>query len=95
MNESAEHASGLIELHVHLKSSHFLGSFGTVVGERVVGGGGGNGEAEHVPLQFHGKEGLLDRCGACDQIFMLACVMYGLLGSAGADSVVWMSTKLA
>ena len=96
MNESAEQASGLIELHVHLKSLHFLGSFGTienptlvsaVTNERVAGCRGGNGEAEHVPLQLHGKEGFLDRCGACDQIFLLACVMYGLLGSAGIDFV--------
>ena len=41
----------------------------------------GNGEAEHVPQQFHCKEGFLD------QIFMLACVMYGLLGNAGIDLV--------
>ena len=84
----------LVELHEHLNSSHFPGSFGTienptlvsaVIHERVVGCGGGNGDAEHVPQQFHDKEGFLDRCGECEPIFMLACVMYGLLGNTGID----------
>ena len=85
MNESADHALSSIEWHVHLKSSHFRVSFGTienptlasaVINERVVGCGGGNDDAEHVPQQFHGKERFLDRCGECDQIFMLACVFF-------------------
>ena len=96
MNESAEHPLTLIELHVHLESSHFLGSKGTienptlvsaVLNARVVGYGGGNGDAEHVPLQFHYMEGFLDRCGECGRIFMLACVMYGLHSNAGSDPV--------
>ena len=75
---------------------HFHGSFGTiehptlvsaVINDRAIGCGGGNDEAEHVSQQFHGKEGFLDRCGECDQIFVLACVMYGLLGNAGIDLV--------
>ena len=90
MNVSAEPA------FEHLNSSHFPGSFGTIesptlvsaiLNDGVVGCGGGNGEAEHVPQQFHCKEGFLDRCGECDQIFILACVMYGLLGNAGIDLV--------
>ena len=96
MNESAEHVFGLIELHEHLNSSHFPGSFGTIenptlvstiLSDGVVGYDGGNGEAEHVPQQFHCKEGFLDRCGECEQIFMLACVMYGLHGNAEIDLV--------
>ena len=60
MNESAEHASSLIELHEHLTSSHFSGSFGTIenpilksaiLNERVVGCGAGTGDAENVPQQ--------------------------------------------
>ena len=54
---------------------------------RVVGCGGGNGKAEHVAQQFHCKEGFLDRCGECEQIFMWLCMMYGLLGIAGIDLV--------
>ena len=96
MNVSAEQASGLIELHEHLNSSHFPGSLGNIesptlvsaiLKDGVVGFGGGSGEAEHVPQQFHCKEGFLDRCGECEQIFMLACVMYELLGNAGIDLV--------
>ena len=57
MNESANFAFSLIELHEHLNSSRFLGSFGTIenptlvsaiLNDGVVGCGGGNGEAEHV-----------------------------------------------
>ena len=91
MNELANHAFSLIELHEHLNSSHFPGSFGTIENQTlvsailnvgVVGYGGSNGEAEHVSQQFHCKEGFLDRCGECEQIFMLACVTYSLLGNA-------------
>ena len=94
INESAKHAFGSIELHEHQNSSHFLGSFGTIgnptlvsaiLNDGIVGCGGGNGEAEHVPQQFHCKEGFLDSCGECEQIFMLACVMCGLLGNAGIE----------
>ena len=103
MNVSAEQAFSLIELHEHLNSSH-LGSFGTIenptlvsaiLNDGVVGCGGGNGEAEHVPQQFHCKEGFLDRCGACGQIFMLPCVMCSLLGNAGIDLVDLDIMKLA
>ena len=86
----------MIELHEHLNSSHFRGSFGStenptlvsaILNDGVVGHGGGSGEAEHVPQQFHCTEGFLDRCGECEQIFMLACVMYGVLGNCGIDLV--------
>ena len=96
ITERAGHAFSLMKLHVQLGSSHFLGTCGTienptlvsaVINERVVGCGGGNGDAEHVPQQFHGKEGFLDRCGECDQIFKLACVTHGLLGNAEIDLV--------
>ena len=96
INVSAEQAFSLIESHEHLNSSHFLGSFGTIesptlvsaiLNDGVVGCGGGNGKAEHVPQQFHCKEGSLDRCGECEQIFMLPCVMYRLLGNARIDLV--------
>ena len=96
MKELANHAFSLIELHEHLHSSHFTGPFGTIenptlvssiLDDGVVGCGGGIGEAEHVPQQFHCKEGFLDRCGECEQIFMLPCVMYSLLGNAGIDLV--------
>ena len=79
MNESANHAFSLIELHEHLNSSHFPGSLGTIanptlvsaiLNDGVVGCDGGNGEAEHVPQQFHCQEGFLARCGECEQIFM-------------------------
>ena len=50
MNESAKHVCSLIELHEHLNSSHFPGSFGTIesptlvsaiLNDGVVGCGGG------------------------------------------------------
>ena len=75
------------ELHEHLNSSLFPESFGTIenptlvsaiLDDGVVGCGGGTGDAERVPQQFHGKEGFLDRCGECEQIFMLAHVTHGL-----------------
>ena len=96
MKESAKHVCSLIELHEHLNSSHFPGSFSTIENptlvsviqnERFVGCGSGNGDAEHVPQPFHGKEGFLDRCGEYDQIFVLTCVMCGLLGNTGTDLV--------
>ena len=71
MNESAKHVFNLIVLHEHLNSSHFFGSFGTIgnptlvsviLNVRFVGCGSGNGDPEHVPQQFHRKEGFLDRC---------------------------------
>ena len=80
MNESAEHGLSLIELHMHLNSLHFLGTFGTIenptlvsaiLNDGVVGCGGGTSEAEHVPQQFHGKEGFLDMCGEYEQIFFM------------------------
>ena len=92
MNESAKHVFSLIELHEHLNSSHFFGSFGTIgnptlvsviLNERFVGCGSGNGDAEHVPQQFHCKEGFLDKRGECEQIFMLS----SLLGNAEIDLV--------
>ena len=55
---------------------------------------GGNGDA-HVPQQFHCKDGFLDRCGECEQIFMLPCVMYSLLGNAEIDLVDLDIKKLA
>jgi len=96
MNEPAEHALGLIELYEYLKSSPFIGPFGTIENptlvpaihtERVVGCVGGNGDAEHVPLWFRCKEGFLYRCGECDQIFMLVRVMYELPEDAEVDPV--------
>ena len=96
MNVSAEQAFSMIELHEHLNSSHFPGSFGTIenptlvsaiLNDEVVGCGGGSGEAEHVPHQFHCKEGFLDRSGEREQIFMLPCVIYSLLGNAVIDLV--------
>ena len=85
MNVLAEagHVLSLIELHEHLNSSHFP----AILNDGVVGCGGGNGDAEHVPQQFHCKEGFLDRCGECEQIFMLLCVRCSLLGNAGIDLV--------
>ena len=109
MNVSAKHVFSLVEWHEHLNSPHFPGSFGTIenptlvsvtLNDGVVGCGGGNGEAEHVPQQFHCKERFLDRCGECEQIFMLPCVMYSLLGNAGSTSLVsryqrrWHETEL-
>ena len=91
MNVSAEQAFSV----EHLNSSHLPGSFGTIesptlvsaiLNDGVVGCGGGNGEAEHVPQKFHCKEGL-DGCGECEQIFMSPCVMYSLLGNAAIDLV--------
>ena len=102
MSELANHALSLMELHGHLNFSYFPGSFGTIVNPTlesailnggVVGHDDGSGEAQHVPRQFHCKEGFLDRCGECEQIFMLACVMYGLLGNAGIDRS-WHETEL-
>ena len=57
MNESAKHALSLIELHEHLNSSHFPGSFGTIENPTLVSailndgvvGRGGTGDAVRVP----------------------------------------------
>ena len=92
MSESAKHVFSLIELHEHLNSLHFFGSFGTIgnptlvsviLNGRFVGCGSGNGDAEHV----HGEEGFLDRCGECDRIFVLAFEMCGLLRNTGINLV--------
>lgn len=81
-----EHQVGLIELYEYLKSSPFVGPFGTIenpvlvpaIGDnRVVGCAGGTGDNEHWPLWFNVREGFLYRCGECDQIFMLVRVTYG------------------
>lgn len=86
-NEAAEHILGVIELYEYLKSSPFIGPFGTIENpvlipaihtERVVGCSGGTGDSEHVPLWFRCREGFLYRCGECDQIFMLVRVQYEL-----------------
>merc|ERR1712203_376822 len=82
-----EHILGIIELYEYLKSSPFIGPFGTIENpvlipaihtERVVGCSGGTGDSEHVALWFRCREGFLYRCGECDQIFMLVRVMYEL-----------------
>merc|ERR1711981_677919 len=85
VNEGAEHILGIIELYEYLKSSPFIGPFGTIENpvlvpaihtERIVGCSGGTGDNEHIPLWFRCREGFLYRCGECDQIFMLVRVMY-------------------
>merc|ERR1712066_108251 len=85
VNEGAEHILGIIELYEYLKSSPFIGPFGTIENpvlipaihtERVVGCTGGYGDSEHVPLWFRCREGFLYRCGECDQIFMHVRVLY-------------------
>eukprot|EP00933_Yihiella_yeosuensis_P053973 TRINITY_DN522_c0_g1_i1.p1 TRINITY_DN522_c0_g1~~TRINITY_DN522_c0_g1_i1.p1 ORF type:complete len:268 (+),score=66.80 TRINITY_DN522_c0_g1_i1:73-876(+) len=87
VNEQAENILGVIELYEYLKSSPFIGPFGTVENpvlvpaihtERIVGCTGGIGDQEHVPLWFRCREGFLYRCGECDQIFMLVRVLYEL-----------------
>lgn len=87
VNKQTEHVLGIIELYEYLKSSPFIGPFGTIENpvlipaihtERVVGCSGGIGDSEHVPLWFKCKEGFLYRCGECDQIFMHVRVMYEL-----------------
>ena len=94
MNESVEHVESLIELHVHLEFSHFLGfmaplkiqrwcpSFSTSESSDVAAA-----MATPSTLQSHCKVGFLDRCGGRDQIFMLVCVMHGLLDNAWIDPV--------
>lgn len=85
VNEPMEHWLGLIELYEYLKSSPFIGPFGTIENpvlipgihiERVAGCTGGTGDNEHVPLWFRCQEGFLYRCGECDQIFMYCRVEY-------------------
>ncbi|EDO08649.1 putative cytochrome c oxidase subunit Vb [Babesia bovis T2Bo] len=87
VNEPSEHMLGLLELYEYLKSSSFVGPFGTIknpvlvpsiLTERIVGCTGGAGEHEHLPLWFRCREGFLYRCGECDQIFMLVRVLYSL-----------------
>merc|ERR1719437_25532 len=77
VNQKHEHVLGIIELYEYLKSSPFIGPFGTIenpvlvpaIGtERIVGCTGGTGDSEHVPLWFRCREGFLYRCGECDQI---------------------------
>lgn len=81
-----EHQLGLIELYEYLKSSPFIGPFGTIENpvlvpavsdQRTVGCTGGVGDDEHAPLWFNCRDGFLYRCGECDQIFMLVRVTYG------------------
>jgi cytochrome c oxidase subunit 5b len=85
VNTEAEHVLGVIELYEYLKSSPFIGPFGTIENpvlvpaihtERIVGCTGGSADSEHVPLWFRCREGFLYRCGECDQIFMLLRVLY-------------------
>merc|ERR1719201_3237566 len=85
VSTATENVLGIIELYEYLKSSPFIGPFGTIenpvlipaIGlERVVGCTGGTGDAEHVPLWFRCHDGFLYRCGECDQIFMLVRVLY-------------------
>lgn len=87
VNEQAENLLGIVELYEYLKSSPFIGPFGTIENpvlvpaihtERIVGCTGGTGDNEHVPLWFRCREGFLYRCGECDQIFMLVRVLYEL-----------------
>lgn len=86
-NIENEHMLALLEFYEYLKSSPFVGPFGTIENpvlvpsvhtERVVCCTGGTGENEHVPLYFRCREGFLYRCGECDQIFMHVRVLYSL-----------------
>merc|ERR1719183_1043949 len=96
VNQPAEHMMGLIELYEYLKSSPFVGPFGTIENpvlvpsihtERVAGCTGGPGDSEHVPLWFRCREGFLYRCGECDQIFMHVRVMYELPDGSEIDPI--------
>merc|ERR1740115_565676 len=96
VNEPAEHALGVIELYEYLKSSPFIGPFGTIENpvlipaiftERIVGCSGGTGDSEHVPLWFRCREGFLYRCGECDQIFMLVRVLYEVPEGVDANPI--------
>jgi len=96
VNEPAEHMIGLLELYEYLKSSPFVGPFGTIENpvlipaihtERVVGCTGGTGDSEHCPLWFRCREGFLYRCGECDQIFMHTRVMYELPDGGDIDPI--------
>jgi len=96
VNEPAEHMIGLLELYEYLKSSPFVGPFGTVENpvlipaihtERVTGCTGGTGDSEHCPLWFRCREGFLYRCGECDQIFMHVRVMYELPDGGDIDPI--------
>ncbi|KAF8822882.1 putative cytochrome c oxidase subunit [Cardiosporidium cionae] len=87
VREESEHMVGVLELYEYLKSSPFIGPFGTIEKpvlvpsvhtERIVGCTGGTGDNEHIPLWFRCREGFLYRCGECDQIFMLVKVAYSL-----------------
>jgi len=95
VSENVEHALGIIELYEYLKSSPFVGPFGTIENpvlvpaihtERVVGCVGGNGDQQHAPLWFRCKEGFLYRCGECDQIFMLVRISYEVPADGYADN---------
>ena len=77
-------AFSLVELHERLNSAKFFWVFrhienpivvSAILIDGVIGHGGANVEAEHVPQPFHCKGGILDRCGECEQIFRLVCVM--------------------
>lgn len=87
VNKASEHVFGLVELYEYLKSSPFVGPYGTIENpvlipsvhiERVVGCTGGTGDNEHAPLWFRCREGFMYRCGECDQIFMHVRVVYSL-----------------
>ncbi|KNC36894.1 cytochrome c oxidase subunit [Plasmodium falciparum RAJ116] len=75
-NSDNEHMLALLEYYEYLKSSPFVGPFGTIENPVLVPRG--TGENEHVPLFFRCREGFLYRCGECDQIFMHVRVLYSL-----------------
>merc|ERR1712056_141608 len=64
VNAPAEHMLGVLELYEYLKSSPFIGPFGTIENPVLI-------PAIHT-------ERIVYRCGECDQIFMLTRVMYEL-----------------
>merc|ERR1712176_1174691 len=65
VNEAAEHILGVIELYEYLKSSPFIGPFGTIENPVL------------IPA-IHTERVVGCRGGECDQIFMLVRVMYEL-----------------
>ena len=87
-NASAEYTIGFAELYEFRRSDGnpiVVTIENLTRSECVTGCVHSDGDAELVSLRFHCKEGFLDRCGECNQISMMACVMSRLLGNAEID----------
>ena len=89
MNESAEHAFSLIELHGRLNSSHFLVSFGTIENPTLVSAISPLSESSDAATAMATlstcRNSSMARKDSWTGVRPLVCVRHGLLGNAGVD----------